>query len=932
MSNKIKAQFWGILILLALIALLVACSSPDDRQMVEAAKQYLAEKDIRKAALELKGALQKNPANGEARYLMGQINLDIGDSAAAEKEFRHAHKLGWQEEDVQVGLAKALINTQKYQDVIGEVEIKDAYSPTSRANLYGLLALAQAGLGKMTQAMATLAVGTEIDANAVQLLKSGIQLSLLRGDLDDSISRLKLALPVHPDNPELLLLSAKAAIQSNDFAGAMQIFQSIIDQDSSKHFTVYSLNARLGLARLEILDQKLDQAQSTLAPLVKMNASEPEINFLVGWLAFAQGKYESAEEHLFKVLQVDPEHSQTHFLFGIINYAQQDYELAAYYLVKYINTVPEDISARKLLGRTYLMLGQPAEAQTTLQTGVEKAADDAELLALVGLSHLHEGNIVSGIRGLENALKVNPESSDLRRELVKAYISTGEADDAIQQLKIILSEGDENQQTETMLVIAYLRGGNIDQAITTVLSMLTLNPNDPAVLTLAGNVFITSEDKLEARNYFNKALQIKPDYVPATMSLSSLEEMQGRYSEAEALYKGIIDTDVKSVAPLLAMARMSKLLGKKKETFGWLEQAYERAPRDIETRVMLAEYYLREKQIQKADSLIKEAFKTGSRDPVLLVLQSRILMAVGRYKEASQLLNELLKTKTDAVIVRILLSETYFNLGQEKDARKQLEFILEKQAGYIPALMLLARVDLETGYYQQALEYLDQVQKIQPDLPMSYELAGDAWIARNEHVKALSAYKKVWSLEPSGALAVKLSEALTQSGMSEEAHAVLLAWLDDHPDDARSLQFLGTGYQNIGLNDKAIQIYEKVLAVQPDNVVALNNLAWLYSLSNDPKALKLAERAYQEYPDNVGIQDTYGWLLVKQGQVDKGRDLLQQAMEELSDVSEVRYHYAVALLKSGEKTEARKRLKQLLQSTGSFEGKEDIKSLLDERS
>jgi cytochrome c-type biogenesis protein CcmH/NrfG len=84
MSNKIKAQFWSILILLALLALLVACSSPDDRQMVEAAKQYLAEKDIRKAALELKGALQKNPANGEARYLMGQINLDIGDSAAAE--------------------------------------------------------------------------------------------------------------------------------------------------------------------------------------------------------------------------------------------------------------------------------------------------------------------------------------------------------------------------------------------------------------------------------------------------------------------------------------------------------------------------------------------------------------------------------------------------------------------------------------------------------------------------------------------------------------------------------------------------------------------------------------------------------------------------------------------------------------------------------
>ncbi len=133
----------------------------------------------------------------------------------------------------------------------------------------------------------------------------------------------------------------------------------------------------------------------------------------------------------------------------------------------------------------------------------------------------------------------------------------------------------------------------------------------------------------------------------------------------------------------------------------------------------------------------------------------------------------------------------------------------------------------------------------------------------------------------------------------------------------------------MGQNDKAIESYIRILAVHSGNVVVLNNLAWLYSLVDDPKALEMAERAYRETPHNPGIQDTYGWILVQNGQIDKGRGLLKQAIEKLPDVPDVRYHYAVALLKSGEQAEAKKRLNQLLQSDPLFEGREDAQGLLE---
>ncbi|MCK5923913.1 MAG: tetratricopeptide repeat protein, partial [Methylococcales bacterium] len=333
------------------------------------------------------------------------------------------------------------------------------------------------------------------------------------------------------------------------------------------------------------------------------------------------------------------------------------------------------------------------------------------------------------------------------------------------------------------------------------MEMLTINPKDPAILTLAGNVFAASDDKPEARKYFSRALQLKPGYVPATMSLTRLEEIQGNYAEAAALYKGIIDSDMQSITPLLALARLSEKQDKKEEMLDWLEQAGKRAPRDIKPCVMLAEYYLREKQIKKADLLIKEAIKIGARQPILLVLQSRVLMADRRYNGALPLLKELVTKEPDSVFAQVLLSETYLNLKQTKDARGQLEVILEKQPYYVPALILMARVELQSGHYDQALEYTKQIQKAQPDLYMSYELTGDAKKAKKEYVGAKTAYTQAWDLKPSGTLAIKISETLKHSDKPEEAPAALLTWLNDHPDDPKPLQFLGTSYQDIGQND-----------------------------------------------------------------------------------------------------------------------------------
>ena len=120
-----------------------------------------------------------------------------------------------------------------------------------------------------------------------------------------------------------------------------------------------------------------------------------------------------------------------------------------------------------------------------------------------------------------------------------------------------------------------------------------------------------------------------------------------------------------------------------------------------------------------------------------------------------------------------------------------------------------------------------------------------------------------------------------------------------------------------------------MLAQEPDNYIAMNNLAWNYAMGGDSRAEGMARRAYELRPDNSSVVDTLGWILVKNGSLEDGIVMLRNAIELEGSSSETRFHLAAGLASAGQAAEAKTILQELLASDEAFSSRQEAESLLE---
>jgi tetratricopeptide (TPR) repeat protein len=111
----------------------------------------------------------------------------------------------------------------------------------------------------------------------------------------------------------------------------------------------------------------------------------------------------------------------------------------------------------------------------------------------------------------------------------------------------------------------------------------------------------------------------------------------------------------------------------------------------------------------------------------------------------------------------------------------------------------------------------------------------------------------------------------------------------------------------------AMAHYRKALEADPNNIMALNNLA--YHLANDAKqydeALKIAQHAKEISADNPVVDDTIGWAFYQKGLYQNAVAQFREAVSK-EPTARRKYHLAMAYFEAGEQQQARSLMSEAL--------------------
>ena len=147
---------------------------------------------------------------------------------------------------------------------------------------------------------------------------------------------------------------------------------------------------------------------------------------------------------------------------------------------------------------------------------------------------------------------------------------------------------------------------------------------------------------------------------------------------------------------------------------------------------------------------------------------------------------------------------------------------------------------------------------------------------------------------------------------------------------------LAATYSQMEMYAQAMDMYTKVLSVLPSDTVSLNNLAYLLAdaLGKPEEALGYIERAIRQFPQNSNLLDTYGWVLLKMGQLDQALERIQQSVS-IQPTGMNYYHLGVILKQTEDNLGALQALREAekLLEPDAFQNeqtKADVRALIEE--
>lgn len=560
------------------------------------------------------------------------------------------------------------------------------------------------------------------------------------------------------------------------------------------------------------------------------------------------------------------------------------------------------------------------------------------------------------------ALNADPSSKYLNGHLAELYFRTGRIKEAVVAAQDRIKQDPNDLEAHRLLADVYLRslGDNQQQevsgqmlklAIGEFQKIVQLEPNNPEDHLMLARLYAADHQSPQAEEQLAAARRIDPGSEETALIASQFYSDVGDTKHAIEVLKALPDDDQTSRTE----AQLGKTYDQTKDTKSAID-AYKKAldlePDDLDVERKLAADFQADNQMDQALQAWKDIAAGDPSDAEAELQISEIDEHNGKFDDALAAVKKAHELASDSLDIQFHEGMIDDALGRLDDAAKVYEQLAtatehasgqysdEEKGNYATVLVHLAEVYREQSRPDQAIATYEKMKTLGGDIEaQAYDQEVETWRDTHDYDKATSVARTAVDKLPKNVDAkLTLARQLADTGHVDEGLAMAKSLLQSDAKnmevyyqlaqiytdlrrwkeasdtlDAAEKQATKKDDQTMVLFDRAMMAdrakhyddaeadFRKLLTIDPDNALTLNNFGFMLAdrgVKLD-EALAMIRKAVQLEPTNYAYLDSLGWAYFHLGQYAQAEDNLQRAISRGANDPTVHDHLGDVYEKTG---------------------------------
>lgn len=362
------------------------------------------------------------------------------------------------------------------------------------------------------------------------------------------------AIEFAPNNPFPRLALAKGLGEVGDFEAAIDQYRRVLDivEPSSRPAQTAELEINLLKFRLATRDRDRGRLQEIGDFLVSRYSNNASVLELVANVYVRARFYNRARDIFFTLLNMMPDNPQIEFNLGELYESMRDLEKAVIHYERAMDKGagtplerPAHIRAATL--KAFLLLQQGENDMAHQQFLEVLELDENNVIAnMNAATYFHERReLESAKQAYQRVIEREPDNLEAHFRLAIVSLDMGDSVNGVRHLDYVLKRAPNSttgqaaretmQKVRQRFDVDVIRQVIADEEM--LAQQLRENPDDPVALTAMGDVLLRQRRREQALEYFERAMQVDPDYGEAFAKAGRAYDDARQHAKAKDAYQ-----------------------------------------------------------------------------------------------------------------------------------------------------------------------------------------------------------------------------------------------------------------------------------------------------------------------------------------------------------------------------------------------------------